>query len=364
MVKNMFVIKMIGIIILVVFLPMIVGKMLEQVFECDYDNILAAGTFRYVIGNMFLWAMFQLVSVPLIIMKCKLTTLIAMWCILSMIVVLVIGSINKRQCSSFLGECAYKYSFFDEIKNNYVLIFNMFFALTVIGYQCYKYVRYMHIDEDDSRFIVNAVDAYSYNTMMLTNPTTGEYMGTWVGDLAKDVASPWMMYVAAIAKICHVHPTILAHTILPVFFLGMAYCGYYLVGYVIFKGDMEKCTLFTAIVAFLNMYFSDAIYMQSYFSLVRIWQGKATLAAVMIPVMLYLLMSTYENDSKSKFGLITIAAIAMCLLSGMGIFFSGIMAGSYGMYFVLVKKKWSDIPFVVLTCVPTVVYGMIYALLK
>lgn len=360
----MFVIKMIGIIILVVFLPMIVGKMLEQVFKCDYDNILAAGAFRYVMGNVFLWAMFQLVAVPLIIMKCKLTTLIAMWCILSMIVVLVIGSINKRQCSSFVGKSAYKYSLFDGMNSNYVLIFNMFFVLTVIGYQCYKYVRYMHIDEDDSRFIVNAVDAYSYNTMMLTNPTTGEYMGTWVGDLAKDVASPWMMYVATIAKICHIHPTIFAHTLLPVFLLVMSYSAYYLIGHTIFRGSMEKSLLFVGLVAFVNMYFSDAIYMQSFFSLVRIWQGKATLAAVMIPFMLYLLMRLYYDENKRNFGLIAIAAISMCLLSGMGIFFSGIMVGTYGMYFVFVKKKLNYIPYVIMTCIPTVLYGMVYALLR
>lgn len=313
-------------------------------------------------GNVIMWAVFQLIAVPLVLLKVKFTFLVVFWCISVMLLLSVTSIALKKQGSK--EKISFDNKLKDGITKNYAFLLNIVLLLVIVGYQCYKYARYMHLDEDDSRFIVNAVDAYSYNTMMLTNPTTGEYMGTWVGDLAKDVASPWMMYVATIAKLCHIHPTILAHTILPVFLLVMSYSGYYLIGHIIFKGDMEKCTLFTAIVAFMNMYFSDAIFMQSFFTLVRIWQGKATLAAVMIPFMLYLFMRVYSIDNKGNFFLITIASIAMCLLSGMGIFFSGIMAGTYGMYFSVIKKRWSYIPFVILTCVPTVVYGMVYAFLK
>lgn len=351
--------KIILFLLFVFVLPMMIGELIEIITKTKLKDIYSVLAFRFVVGNATQWAVFQLVAVPLIMAKVKFMTLVVCWCIcIAVLLVFYVAIKRKTEKGSFCLAVD------GSISDKLTMMFFALLATLLIAYQCYKYARYMHLDEDDSRFIVNAVDAYFNNTMMLTNPTTGEYMGTWVGDLAKDVASPWMMYVATIAKLSSIHPTIVAHTILPPFLLVASYCAYYLFATIIFKQDVLKSFMFLSVVAFTNMYFSDTVYMQTVFSLIRIWQGKATLAAVMIPFMLYALVKTYIEDESRNYIIIAISSVAMCLLSGMGIFFSGIMVGTYSCYFILIKRKWKYIPYAILCCIPTIVYGMVYSLIR
>ncbi len=357
----MFFLKLILVFLLTFALPVVIGYMLEHIAKCKFKNYISAWTFRYVMGMVALWAVFQVIAVPMILLKLKFSVLVISWIwVVSICIIAYLCYVRKKEAT----KPQYERIFGNSMSDNIFLVCAIVFLLVVVGYQCYKYLRFMHLDEDDSRFVVNAIDAYFNNTMMLTNPTTGEYMGTWIGDLAKDVASPWMMYVAMISKLSGIHPTIMAHTILPIILLIAAYGAYYLIGNLLFDADVKKSILFVGLIAFVNMYFSDTVYIQSFFSLVRIWQGKATLAAVMIPFMLYLMMRLYYHDDARNYFLIILGSIAMCLLSGMGIFFSAIMAGTYGIYFIFIKKQWKFIPYMIISCLPTLVYGIIYALIK
>ena len=234
----------------------------------------------------------------------------------------------------------------------------------IAGFQCQRYVSFMFIDDDDSRFVVNAVEAYENDTMLTANPATGIEHETWVRELSKDVVSPWMLYVALIAKIFSIHPTIVAHTIFPPVLLIMSYMAYWLLGASIFQNRKTHSMLFVMVISIINLYFSDTTHTQSYVTLVRLWQGKAIVAAVMIPVLLCFMMRLYrEQKQNGMYAVIFVTALATCLLSGIGIFFSGIMIGTFGLYNCIVTKKYKEIVGVIIACIPTLIYGVIYYLL-
>jgi hypothetical protein len=201
--------------------------------------------------------------------------------------------------------------------------------------------------------------------MLLNNPATGEYEGTWVGELSKDVASPWSLYIALISKLVHIYPTILAHTILPVFLLLMAYGAFWLFGKSLFNGDLEKSCVFIFFIVLLHTYFNSSVYTSATFLLTRIWQGKAVVAGVMLPLQMYLLYLLHHQ--KHQFGnyiLIMIANTAACLLSGMGIFLAAVVTIIYGLYYALIDKKWLGILLILLTCVPNGIFALLYYYIK
>lgn len=349
--------------ILMILVPVAVGLLVAKTTgacECEFFTL---ASFAYVMGHVVMWAVFQLVAVPLILLKSTLSVVMILWIVGLLAVSIVLLWLVCSGRTGRVQAVSSEEKKHDESKP--VLIFSIVLAVILVGFQCYVYVRYMHLDEDDARFVVNAVDAYDSGTMFLTHPATGNYEGTWIGEMVKDVSSPWSIYLAMLAKFAHIHPTILAHSVYPAFLLLAGYMAYYLMGTVFFRGDRTKSFLLVAITAAANMTFGQSLWNQSYFSLVRIWQGKATVAGVMIPFLAYLLYRLYQNPKAvSGYLLLIPAAMAMCLMSGMGIFFSGIMIGTYGIWFALVTKNPKRLLLVLLACLPTIVYGLSYTLVR
>lgn len=351
-------------IVLMMAIPFFLGGCVKRCALVEFGDRVASASFCYVMGHVIMWAMFQLVAVPLILAKAKLSVAIILW--IAMLVILSVVMLSRIFSGNKKNERKVVASEKSRTKEERcVFAFSILLVMVLVGYQCYMYIRYMHLDEDDTRFVVNAIDAYNNGTMFLTHPATGNYEGTWIGEMVKDVSSPWSIYLAALSKLACIHPTILAHTIYPPFLLLAGYMAYYLIGNIIFHGEKAKSFFFVALAAAINMTFGQSVYNQSYFSLVRIWQGKATVAGVMIPFLLYMLYYIYQHPSKvSGYILLIPSAMAMCLMSGMGIFFSGIMIGTYGIWYICVTKNVRKLPFVFLACVPTIVYGISYVLVK
>lgn len=349
------------VIIWLIIVPCLIGYVVTRFSKIQLNSKLSLFLFIYAIGNVTMWALFQLLAVPLVLLKQKLYLLILMWCIGLVILFLLLMFCNRKKKILLLNKENIKYY---SLTSKIIIALFVIVALAIIGYQCYKYVFWMHIDLDDSRFIVCAVDAYSDGNMYLTNPATGDYVGIWGGELIKDVASPWSMLLAALSKLTGVHPTVFAHTIYPPFLLIAGYCAFYHIGDAIFKGDTIKNFAFLTLVAFLNEYFSNTVYTQSRFALERIWQGKAVVAGVMIPLVTSILLLLYENTDGYLYALLCLSSLSMCLMSGMGIFFGGIMIGTFGIWYALIKRNIKEFLLTMCACVPTIIYGLVYLLVK
>ena len=357
-----------------VVLPLVLGLLIARAAGVQHKDVCAEISFAYVIGHVMMWAIFQLIAVPFILFRSKLLVVTGLWVaiVVAAVAVLIVcvcagmgAPRTDRESVSDTGRQTKRKNITHESTNLPWQIFAIVLAAALVGYQIYKYIRYMHLDEDDARFVVNAVDAYNTGKMFLTHPGNGNYTGSFIGEMVKDVSSPWSIYIAMLAKLGHVHPTILAHSVYPSFLLLAGYMAYYLIGNLLTHGVRTKSFLFVAIVAAANMTFGQSVYNQSYFSLVRIWQGKAVVAGVMIPFLTYLLCRLYHHAAHTAGYILLIpAAMAMCLMSGMGIFFSGIMIGTYGIWYAVITKHMKKLPLVLLACVPTIVYGLSYALVR
>ena len=302
----------------------------------------------YLYGQVILWALFQAIAVPMIHLRLPFS---ALWISFSVIaaVLVVLGFCRKVKPEIRFQKPWYQY-------------IPLILALLVIMGQMGMYIFGMHLDEDDARWIAEANDALTKNMMYLHNPATGEYIGRFVGDMQKDIFSPWGMYIAVISRVTFIRPAVIAHTIYAPILLVLSYLIYDQIGKRLFKGKMEQ-GIFLLMVSVICLFMAGNVYTQAVFALTRIWQGKAVVAAVMIPLFLLLLLQIEDEDTSGDWLWLAAGGCACCLFSGMGIAISLIMIAVYGTYAVICKR-FRRIPYLLAAMLPPVLFGFFYFQMK
>lgn len=305
----------------------------------------------YLYGQVFLWAVFQAMAVPMIHLRLSFT---ALWITYTVFLAGMAGwgilRFRKRERVSLKPKKPW---------TQYLPL--MIACLVILGQVCI-YIFGVHLDEDDARWIAEANDALVKDKMYLHNPATGEYIGRFVGEMVKDVFSPWGMYVAVLSRLTMIPAAVIAHTVYAPILLVTAYIVYYRIGQLLFKGTMER-GLFLLMVSLIMMFMGGNVYTQAVFTLTRIWQGKAVVAAVMIPLFLMLLLEVEHDDVPGNWLWLAAAGCACCLFSGMGIAISVILIAVYGGYAVLCKR-FRRIPYLVLALLPSLLFGFFYLRMK
>ena len=375
----MFVISVVlGIIVLI--LPFFVGSVFDS----------KSVGFTYLFGQISMWALFQIIAVPMVYFRANFSLLF--WVYTAAMILLIAWAIWLYRKKDFHKPFEIKTGvtrFFRDFRKKENLLFSIILiaALLVIAYQCCVYIFGMHLDEDDARWIAEANDALVKNKMLLHNPATGEYIGRFVGEMVKDVFSPWAFYIAWMSRLTAIKAVVIAHTVYPPVLLILSYCAYWEIGKQLFKGKQERA-IFLLMVSVINLFFAGNPYTQSVFSLTRIWQGKAVIAAVIIPSLFLVCLMLWNsnkkavhagNDSKvqnsegtgtrlqsSLLEWITLAVTgcASCLFSGMGIAISILMISVYGIYAVIITKAWKMIPLWIVSVGIPIIYGYGYYMLK
>ena len=244
-----------------------------------------------------------------------------------------------------------------------IILFAVMIALIV--FILYNTIVLQHTDDDDSRFVVNAVDMMRTNKLFLTDPATGSELDYWKGELAKDVTSPWAIYPACIARWTGVRAVAAFHSLIPVQVVILASFVYYALAGRLFPGERMSKSMFVIFVWMVNLYGFYSLYCGETFLMTRGWQGKSIVAGVGIPAMIMLFLDVYQDLSqRSSYVLLILLNLAMCLLSGMGIMIGGIMVASFTLVYALEKKSTQIVIWGLLMCLPNILYYAIYTIIK
>ncbi|MDE6025488.1 MAG: hypothetical protein K2G45_08550 [Lachnospiraceae bacterium] len=326
--------------------PVLVGN--TVCLLCDEELLWGKS---YVIGMMAMWAVCQLISVPIILAKGSFLIVVAM---LSGIFVIISSyGLVRKKYPAFSYDTQ---NIWDKLGFVAMLIFII--AVVVLG------VLLQHTDHDDSRFVVNAVDICRTNRMFLTNPASGEMLGIWRGELVKDVTSPWAVFIAWVATLTGIHATVVAHVILPVFIYIMIGCIYFILSKEIVGDRLVYRSMFVcfAILVLVFGFYSNAS--AEAYTMLRIWQGKAIVAGAGVPLVFLLCMRIYrECEKKSLYVLLLICEMSLCLLSGMGIILGTVMVGCLGLVYGIIKRNIRVCLGMWLTAFPCVVFYAVNSLL-
>lgn len=244
-------------------------------------------------------------------------------------------------------------------------------------YMIVQSYRLQLTNADDTRFVVNAVDTVRTNRMLLTDVNTGKEILSWTGDLFKDVISPWAVFAAYLSKITGISAASMMHTFLPPVLLAVMMCIFWLIAGELFDKHIYR-SLFVILLLVMYMYGYFSIYNAETFTIIRLWQGKATMAAVGIPALLYAFCgcidyfrmiddgkqkTVYNAEQKGAICMVWLTVFAVALLTSMSYILSTVMIGCFGFTYGIAKKSLRTAVMVWSACLVNIAYLGISTLL-
>ncbi len=231
-------------------------------------------------------------------------------------------------------------------------------AVLLIVVQMYAGIFYTHIDDDDAFYVATASTTLETDTVFQYNAYTGEEYESLP---SRYVLSPFPIFEAGLSKLYGVPSTVLAHTGMFLIFLPVAYFVYDLFGSFFWKNKRKERGLFLLFLAWMNVFGYYSVYTMSTFLLIRIWQGKAVLAAIILPLLFYYLMCAYKNEYQTQnIVLIFLTTGAAALTSSMGIFLAPIMVVLGAFSGIICTKKLEVSIRLLIGCIPCIVLAGIY----
>lgn len=359
------ILKLLVCIIVLAVGPFILGENVLTISKTDIkqENRISIIFKKYLLGWVLEFAVFQIIAVPMILLKTPFHILFIVWTLV-MVVLLIPGlifSIHKIKIEKDVSKQDKNGGRTSSI-SKIELTLSLLVLLGVIGFQLYQYGINTHIDLDDSRFVANTIEAVENDTMFQRSAATGEYLGYWTGEQEKDVTSPWMIMYATLTKLTGVSAATMVHTVMPVILLILAYFAIWLLGDELTEGDYQKNIYFVLFSALIFMISSGSSYTQGVFMLNRIWQGKATVAAFFIPLILYFFVKHFKKKDKVEFRSfleLIIINFAICLTTGVGLITAAVLTGGYGIWSAIAGKSWKNLIFSWVCEIPIIIYGLI-----
>lgn len=324
-------INIILLIISLVIVPLVIGSFMGEKSDIGKRTNLMLS---YIWGNIILWAIFWFLCVPAAIFRIKLSSISLIFNIITIVLFLV----ALKQ---------YGKKLYQTIRMLYIKLFKLDFmewfivALIVIQLLSSVFLK-TAMDGDDATYVVTALDAVTNNEIATVRPYTG-----MPGAISlKLVLTSWNYFISYLSYISGVHVAVIAHTVLPLVLVPMAYMVFCLFGMTIFKRDRKKTVCFLLGMNLLILFGGYSVYTYTFRLLVCIWQGKAVMAVIVLPFLFYFLIKT-ETYGKKEILSILIIMIAACSMSLMGVGLSVLMLVIF-LTANYKKKEWVKYKFLIL----------------
>lgn len=359
------------ILILIIWLlviPTAVGGIVAEAVDKRNRNL----PFLWIMGQLLLWAVFQLIYVPFVLLQdggpfghmensfSKASGLYeAAACILA---VSGMVSIVRRRWTKKLP---FRVLAGQKDKKRYLcyILWAAFWLLLI--FQLVQAVRMTYADGDDAFYVAVSSITLDSDTMYTKLPYTG---GTTVLD-ARHGLAPFPVWIAFLAKISGIKAVSTAHIAAPLVLIPMTYAVYYLIGCRLCSKSKEKLPLFLLFTELLVLFGDYSFYTPENFMIARSRQGKAALGNIILPAMIFLLFLILERmQENQKVGwrlwlLLAGVMTAGCLCSTLGAMLSCLLVGVTGLCAAVCYRRIKVLLPLALCCVPAAGYALLYLLL-
>ena len=330
--------------------PVLSGKFISEVTGVKSRNYLVF----FILGYAMLWSVVEVVSITVTLLKLPFTVDAIVTCLI-MLAAAAVGCVylikDKEEAFDVKG-----------IFKNYTkadVIALVIFAAAFVVF-LYMQETTLFVDQDDSRFIVNGLDILKSNHILATDPNTGGEITRRYHDFGKDLVSQWSSFLALSSKVTGIYLTVFAHMVYPViaYILLMAIYDRILVILAKERENARPADRFLILTLLVGLYWfgNYSVYNSETFTVIRIWQGKATLSGAGIILMIWVFLLIYEDSENLKAYLILLLAdLSLCLMSGMGVVIAAMLIGVFALCSAVYKKNIKMLLIPLLICVPNIV---------
>lgn len=336
--------------------PFLLGMLTDKLLA-DSEGTLCAR--NLALGFMLMAAIFQLLAVPMIFLHAPFHVLKYSWIIVILGLSLLSVFVNRRTFSQKL-QTQFTLKLPDKMT-----LFIWIAVIFLVLLQVYLLAGHTHRDTDDARFVAEALEAVEKDTMLSYHPITGELLSQPVGEMNKDIMSPYPIFLGLVSTLFQLPPAAAAHLILPILLIPLCYVVFYVIADFFFDGNKKYTGLFLVFLSVIHLFSFESIYASGYTLLTIIWQGRSVAAMILLPLLWYLLLRmTGEHSIKPKeYLLLLISMLSCAMLSGMGIMLSLLLMAAYMCVYVLQKKSLKTVPWMILCMCPNIVCMVLSKLL-
>ena len=341
------------IIIWALIVPFLLGSLISH--GTEGKNGIRIGA-NIVYGFAVMCAVFQLMAVPMILLKIPFHVVklgfIVICLLLSVLAILLM--IKKGRTGQKLETS----SFIKTITSDKVTLLIWIMAIVIIVFEALLLTFRMHIDTDDSRFLAEALEAVEKNTMLLHHPITGHFYNVPAGEQVKDITAPYPIFLGLIGELFSMHPTIAAHSVLPMLYIPLCYVVLNIISGYFFPGNIRARGIFMLFMATMYLFAFETIYSAGYTLLTIIWQGRSVVAMIMLPLAWYILMRMMSSEKITGWMYIVlfIVLIANAMLSNMGALFSVLLALAYFAVIIIKNRSVNQLVLMILILIPNGLY--------
>lgn len=316
--------------------------------------------FFWVSGQILLWAGFLIISIPLILAEKSFSLLVTIFGIYTGVLTAG-GVIRMARLVRGKKMCAGK-----NTPNGRSAVRILWLGFAVLLILQLVLTAFMAYEEgDDAFYVATATLTEGSDTMYRILP----YTGMTTGLDARHGLAPFPVWVAYLARLSCMHAAVVSQIVLPLVLILMAYAIYYLIACQLFEKDTKKIPFFMIMTELLVIFGGYSVYSAENFLLVRASQGKAVIANIILPFLLYLMMlllkklQHQERANVFFWGLLASTMIAGCLCSTLGTMLTCMFLGIVGVCAVFAYRKWSVLVPMALCCVVPAGIAFLYFML-
>lgn len=318
-------------------------------------------TFQWISGQLVLWAGFQLLCVPVVLLE-KNFRLVVIGFTGYTVVLLLVAAImyykrKKRTSLHVVREPQKAYGRW------YAVGWGVFWAL--LAFQLFQAVVLTYADGDDAFYIAEATHAVNSGLMYDKLPYTG--LSTEL-DVRHGMA-PFPIWIAYLSKISGIRTVTVAHVVLPLVLIPLTYGVFYQLGNRLFARKKDSIPLFMIFTELLVLFGDYSFSTAENFMIARSRQGKAALASIMIPALFLLLLILLEKLQEAQrlspgyWMLLAAALTASCLCSTLGTLLACMLVGLTGLCAAVNYRKWKLLIPMAACCIPCLIYVGLYLVL-
>lgn len=346
----MFILKGLMVVLLLGVMPISFGKVImykdASSLEKNVINI-------YLIGFFSMLAIFQILCVPLTYMHVSFQILVWLYSIVLLILCGISVWLRRKKVKLIVPESIK----LDKYEKVYLIICIILFLVQIYFFLFYE-ISYMSWDDYD--YIVSSTAAIYDNGMYTTNIVTGDSVIL----RAKRTLTSYIIFISYLSQMSGFHTTTVAHTILPIFLLVMAYGVYYLIAKFLFK-KRENRLIFMMLLSVVNIFGAYSHYTMTFRLLAAIWNGKSVMVVIGVPFLFVLLPRLFQDEfTKRKMWYLILITTGLCSLSMMGAGMSVVViALMAGVYFIQDRKR-KYIYYVCSGCLVPLIHIVLYLVLR
>lgn len=339
-----------------ILLPFCAGGIFPAAGKGQKEEILSLGC-QWMYGQFLLWAVFQLVTVYFILTRGSLQDVMLVYtpavvCVGIVGLIVTIRMWMKGDKSPLINQYMW-------IKEQKLLtgIFVLLWLVQMAG------IVFLAVNDGDDAFYM-AVAERAREAGVLYTANVYSFGNTELN--YRYALAPFPIWIAFLAKISGLHTLTIGHILLGILLVSMSYVAYAQMGKVLFGDNRKKRLQMLILVAVLYIWGNTSSHTAESFLLLRTRQGKALVAGLVFPMMIYVILKIgktleqQKNIDRDSYLLAMTVILTGCLGSTLGGALVILLWASAMLFLAVGYKRWTLLFLGAVSAVPGFMYAVLY----